>query len=492
MMQVEELSFSYTNEKTIKPISFSVNKGEVFGILGPNGSGKTTLLKLLARTLTPSNGHISMNGRSLSAFSSKEFAQKVAVLPQLVDTTFSYSVKETIKMGRYAHQSGLFSTWSSNDEQIFQQVLHETSLQHLQHKGLQELSGGEQQRVFLARALAQQPQLLLLDEPTNHLDVSYQISLFDGLANLKREQQLTVVAIFHDLNLASLYCDRILLLHEGSIAALGHPKQVMQSSILEKVYDTSIVRKEHPEVAKPMIGLIPEQGDTESRSLLEQLQIKSTRDHIVIRSENELKTLSSALIGDGFRWSNTFVNRHVHLHYECADARSEMTDYLVKHNIDPSNTVGMMTAVQLGDAVIKQEATLDGAVLVMVTAGTGNAIDSSHAFKHEFTPTKPGTINIFILLEAKLTEAAFVQVLTTATEAKTKALSVEKILDFTTNSIATGTSTDSICVAATQTANEYEYGGPLTQIGKRVGKMVFEATTEAIQNDKHRKCKNND
>jgi iron complex transport system ATP-binding protein len=487
MIQVEDLGFSYTNEHTIKPLSFSVNKGEVFGILGPNGSGKTTLLKLLARTLAPSNGFINMNGKPLSAFSNKEFAQMVAVLPQLVDTTFSYSVIETIKMGRYAHQSGLFSTWSSSDEQILQVVLQETSLQHLQHKGLQELSGGEQQRVFLARALAQQPQLLLLDEPTNHLDVSYQISLFDGLAKLKREQQLTVVAIFHDLNLASLYCDQILLLHEGSIVASGHPKQVMQSTILEKVYETSIVRKEHPEVAKPMIGLLPEKMDTGCKYLLEQLRVESTQEHIVIRSENEFKTLSSALIGDGFRWSNTFINRHVPLNYECGDARGEMTDYLVEHNIDPSNTVGMMTAVQLKDAVFKQEATQNTSILVMVTAGTGNAIDSSRAFEHEFKPTKPGTINIFILLEGKLTEAAFVQVLTTATEAKTKALSVEKILDLTTNSIATGTSTDCICVAATQTANEYEYGGPLTQIGKQVGKMVFEATIEAIQNYKQRK-----
>ncbi len=487
MIQVEGLTFSYNNETTLDSLSFDVKKGEVFGILGPNGSGKTTLLKLLARTILPSEGNIDMNGKRLSTYSHKEYAQKVAVLPQLVDTTFSYSVKETIKMGRYAHQTGFFSTWSIKDEQIVLDVLQETSLQHLQHKSLQELSGGELQRVFLARALAQQPELLLLDEPTNHLDVSHQMNLFDGLAKWKRERQLTVIAIFHDLNLASLYCDRILLLHVGKVAQLGSPKQVMQSAVLERVYDTSLVRKEHPEVAKPMIGLIPEQEEMGNMSILNKLTIVSTREHTIIRSVAELKALSSALIGGGIRWCNTFVNRHVDLHYACEDAKSEMTNYLMKHDIDPSNTVGMMTAVQIEDAVLKKEVHPEGTVFVMVTAGTGNALDSAHAYQHEFIRIQPGTINIFILVEAKLTEAAFVQVLTTATEAKTRALFEENIMDKTTNNIATGTSTDSICIAATQTAFHYEYGGPLTPIGKWVGKLVFEATREAIQNYKQRK-----
>ncbi|MFZ3588597.1 adenosylcobinamide amidohydrolase [Bacillus sp. DJP31] len=487
MIQVEGLTFSYSNETTLHSLSFEINKGEIFGILGPNGSGKTTLLKLLSRTLASPAGVISINGKQLSSFSNKEYAQMVGVLPQLVDSTFSYSVIETVKMGRYAHQSGFFPTWSNEDEQIVQSALQETSLQHLQNKSLQELSGGELQRVFLARALTQQPQLLLLDEPTNHLDVSHQMSLFDGLTKWKREKQLTVVAIFHDLNLASLYCDRIMLLQGGKIAQLGTPKQVMQSAILERVYDTAIVRKEHPEVAKPMIGLIPEKEEIDVLAILDELIITSTENHIIIHSGVEMKALSSSLIGGGIRWCNTFVNRHVDLHYACEDAKTEMTEYLVTNEIDPSNTVGMMTAVCLEDVVMKKEKHPEGTVFVMVTAGTGNAIDSAHAYQHEYIPSNPGTINIFVLVQAKLTDAAFVQILTTATEAKTRAIFEEKIIDVTTKNAATGTSTDSICIAATQTSISYEYGGPLTPIGKWVGKLVYEATREAIQNYKQRK-----
>jgi iron complex transport system ATP-binding protein len=487
MIHVDELTFSYNNEQTIKPITFSVNKGEVFGILGPNGSGKTTLLKLLAKTLSPTGGSITIKNQPISAFSNKEFAKSVAVLPQVTDTAFSYTVKETIKMGRYAHQTGLFSTWSPKDEQVLQGVLRETSLERLQNKGFQQLSGGEQQRVFLARALVQEPELLLLDEPTNHLDVSYQISLFDGLVKLRREKQLTVLAIFHDLNLASLYCDRILLLHEGNLVSLGTPKQIMQSSILEKVYQTGIIRKDHPELARPIIGLLPEKEENANESIINQMHVENTSTHTIVQSGHDFKTLSSAIIGEGFGWSHTFVNRHVDLNYICSDAKAEMYEYLLNHGIDSSNTVAMMTAVQLKDAVIKKEINEAGAFFVMVTAGTGNAIDASYAYQHEIPILKPGTINTFILIEAKLTEAAFVQVLTTATEAKAKALATLNVMDQVTHTVATGTSTDSICIAATQTGLEYEYGGPLTPIGRQIGKMVADATIQAIQNYKNRK-----
>ncbi|WP_246942289.1 adenosylcobinamide amidohydrolase [Bacillus pinisoli] len=487
MINIEGLTFSYHHDQTIKPISFSIEKGEFFGILGPNGSGKTTLLKLLSRTLSPSGGCITINHRSISDFSNKEFAKTVAVLPQVTDTAFSYSVKETVQMGRYAHQTGLFSNWSQHDENIVQEVLEETSLIHLQDKGIGELSGGEQQRVFLARALAQQPDLLLLDEPTNHLDISYQIGLLDGLMRLRREKKLTVISIFHDLNLASLYCDRVLLLHEGKLVSLGTPKQIMQSNLLERIYDTAIIRKEHPELAKPMIGLLPEIEKSSRQSVIDRLQIEHQSSHIVIQSDHEFKTLSSAVIGDGFGWSHTFVNRHVDLHYQCDDAKEEMKTYLKTNGLDVTNTVGMMTAVQLQDVVIEQTETQAGAFMVMVTAGTGNAIDASNAWQHELPNLQPGTINTFILIEAKLTEAAFVQVLSTATEAKTRALSTLKIMDPITGTMATGTSTDSICIAASQTGIGFEYGGPLTPIGRQVGKMVASATHQAIMNYLNRK-----
>lgn len=479
MIKVEELSFSYNKEITLDSISFSVKKGEIFGVLGPNGSGKTTLLKLLARTLPNKDGQISIDGNPLYSYSNKEYAKMVAVLPQIVDTTFSFSVKETIKMGRYAHQTGIFSTWSYQDEQIVQEVMEEVSISHLQSKNLQELSGGELQRVLLARALAQQTDLLLLDEPTNHLDVSHQMNLFNQLVKWKIEKKLTVVAIFHDLNLASLYCDRILLLDAGKVVKIGQPKKVMQSSTLNQVYDASLVRKEHPDVAKPMIGLIPEQTETKKKSLLQTLNFVSTNDLMIIRSDTELKSLSSSLIGGGFNWCSHFINRSIDMGYECENPESEMLSYLLKNGLEPISIIGMMTTGNLDDSVVLKDVRSEGTVLVVVTASKGNSAVSTHIKQPQNRLNMTCPFTIFVFVEANLTDVAFVQVLTTATESNLKAIFEEKTEKYAPDS---GISTNSICIASTQTAIEYKCGGPQTPIGKLVGKLVFEATKKAIKN----------
>src|SRR5690242_434171 len=217
MIRVENISGGYSGEAVLKNVSFEVGTGELFGVLGPNGSGKTTLLKLLSGILPIRGGEIFLKGKRLQDFSTKQLARMVGVLSQHSFESFSYTVKETVSLGRYAHQKGWFQSWSKEDEEIVQKVLAQTGVASLQNKTIQELSGGEKQRVFLAQALAQEPEILLLDEPTNHLDLSYQKELLDLLKRWTIEKGLTVVSIFHDLNLAGLYCDRLLLLEKGTM-----------------------------------------------------------------------------------------------------------------------------------------------------------------------------------------------------------------------------------------------------------------------------------
>src|SRR5699024_5169704 len=150
-------------------VSFRVKKGELFGIIGPNGSGKTTLLKMLSQVLVPSTGDIHLNNQSLSTYTPIELAKLVAVLPQHMMQTFSYTVRETVTLGRYAHQRGIFRSITEKDEQLIYDVMEQTGVMIYEHVPIDRLSGGERQRVFLAQALAQDPEILLLDEPTNHL-----------------------------------------------------------------------------------------------------------------------------------------------------------------------------------------------------------------------------------------------------------------------------------------------------------------------------------
>src|SRR5690625_1244865 len=157
MLVVENVSGGYDGKEVLKDINFSVEAGEFFGILGPNGSGKTTLIKLISGILELKKGRIEIDGRSIATYSKKELAKKVAVLPQLSPQVFPYTVKEMVSLGRYAHHQGLFRTWTKEDEEIVQKVMEQTNIVEFQHHSVMEHSGGEQQRIFLAQALVQQP-----------------------------------------------------------------------------------------------------------------------------------------------------------------------------------------------------------------------------------------------------------------------------------------------------------------------------------------------
>lgn len=486
MLTVQRVTGGYGGTNILYEVSFHVKQGELFGILGPNGSGKTTLLKMISRILEPMEGAIHLKDRSLSSFSSKEFARLVAVLPQQTSDAFSYTVKETISLGRYAHQKNWLQSWTKEDEEIVLEVMEQTGTLSFQHNYLHELSGGERQRVFLAQALAQQPEILLLDEPTNHLDLSYQKELLDMLRKWTKEKGLTIISIFHDLNLAGLYCDQLLLLEKGKVNIVHNANEVLKEERVQAVYKTKIEKHPHPKVPRPQMILLPEELQTKEDVVIINEQYLETSDElIVLYAPLSLRTMSSGVIGSGTGWYETFVNRHVDKNYNCSNHHEEMEHYLRFHNLDPSSTVAMMTAVYLED-VVYQFVQSDGfSVFVVVTAGIANAVDVTRSNDHS-SQFLPGTINTWIFINGYLSEEAFIQSIMTATETKVRVMYEQNIVDPLTGTQATGTSTDSILIAATQRGENLQYAGSVTPLGKAISQAVYFCTSEAIKKNKRR------
>jgi iron complex transport system ATP-binding protein len=486
MLKIEQLTGGYSQTDIIKDVSFSVSRGEMFGILGPNGSGKSTLLKMVSGILPPYSGRISIKGKPLGSYRAKELARIIAVLPQHSSEAFAYSVKETVSLGRYAHQQGWFQTWSGKDEEIVWQVMEQTGVAMFADSLLHELSGGERQRVYLAQALAQEPEILLLDEPTNHLDLSYQKDLLDNLKGWTRDTGLTVISIFHDLNLAGLYCDRLLLLERGRIKSMDSPNEVLREEQIAQVYQTSIQKQPHPKFPAPQMVLLPKTGGNQAEGYtIDESLLQVSDEYILLRSPLHLRTMSSGVVGSGIGWHQNFINRHVGKDYDCSDHRSEMVDYIKNLGFEPGETVGMMTAVFLEDAsftFLKEESF---SILVVVTAGVGNAVDASRSKVHS-SELVPGTINIWMFVNGELTEEAFIQGIMTATEAKAKALHELMVRDPLTGTVATGTSTDSILIAATQHGDKLDYGGTVTPLGKLIGRGVYDCTLEAVRKSRKR------
>ena len=480
MLKVENISAGYNQIPLLSSISFKVEKGQFIGILGPNGSGKSTLLKVMSGIIKPISGNVLIEGRDIKDYSSKQLAKKMTILPQLQVSSFSSTVRETVSVGRYPHQVGFFSSWSEEDEKAVSVAMEQTSVGKFSHQQLEFLSGGERQRVYIAQALAQTTSLLLLDEPTNHLDIAHQKQILDMIRKEVTERGLTVVSVFHDINLASLYCDELLLLAHGQVKAMGEPHEVLIESLLREVYEAPLSLQAHPEQPKPQMAILPEYVQEATEKSITKYNIQITNESVILQSPFPLKILSSAVHNAGLGWYSNIVNRRVELDYNVKEVKEEYVQYLITKGFATTNTVGMMTAVDPKKAIIKQYNATFGEVLIMVTAGIGNAIDVSLAYKRERS-IQIGTINTWIVVNGKLSDEAFVQLMMTATEAKAKALFHEEVIDPITCTIATGTPTDSLLIAATQQGEMLPYGGTITEVGKIIGRGVFEATVEAIQ-----------
>ncbi len=260
---LEDVTFSYSrgkraeSEAVLKGLSCLILSGRVLGILGPNGSGKSTLLKLLARVYQSQKGTIEILGESLSGLSQLNVAKRVALVPQETLQVFPFTIAEMVLMGRSPHHQG-WGGWHWEDSQdwaVAQNAMEELDVAHLGNRLVTEVSGGERQRAVIARALVQEPQILLLDEPTAFLDLHHQLDIARIIKRLNRERGLTVILVSHDLNLASQYCDQVLLLNHGRLAAMGSPQTVIKPEVLERVYGCSVLVDRHPQSGLPRVSL---------------------------------------------------------------------------------------------------------------------------------------------------------------------------------------------------------------------------------------------
>ncbi|MDH3573687.1 MAG: ABC transporter ATP-binding protein [Desulfobacteraceae bacterium] len=252
----KNLSHSFGEDLVLKNVSFQVPKQDFFIIIGPNGSGKTTLMKIISGLLKPRNGELKIQNRSIDQYHRKALARIIAFVPQMTFADFPFTVTEIVLMGRSPYL-GMLGLEEEKDMEIARQAIAFTGLENLAHRKLDQLSGGEQQRVFIARAICQEPDIILLDEPTASLDLAYQVRIMDLMEQLKNEKGITVVMVSHDVNLAAMYADHLLLLHKGQVLCQGLPDEVITFQTLEAAYGCTILVDESPLGKSPRVTLVP-------------------------------------------------------------------------------------------------------------------------------------------------------------------------------------------------------------------------------------------
>jgi iron complex transport system ATP-binding protein len=252
MIEFRSLYVQYGLRPVLKDVSLKISKGEIIGLIGPNGSGKTTLIRAASGVLPPRSGQVIVDGKDLAGLSTQQRARLQAVVPQARSLPGDFSVRQVVFLGRTPHLGWLGQLGEADERQV-QWALERTDTLALADRRIGELSGGEQQRVLLARALAQGTPILLLDEPTTHLDLRHQALLLDLVHELAREQGLTVLMALHDLNLAAIYTDRVVLLKDGCIQAVGDPRLVFTSERLEAVYQLPLNVITHPDYGTPLV-----------------------------------------------------------------------------------------------------------------------------------------------------------------------------------------------------------------------------------------------
>lgn len=234
-ISAEDVHFFFGDSKVLDGINLGATVGRFIGIIGPNGSGKTTLLRTLSKVLKPAKGRILLNGAELSELSQREIARDLAVVPQDTSSNFGFSAFETVLMGRTPH-IGRLQNESKNDKAIAEESMRQTETTHLRNRRVTTLSGGERQKVVIAKAFAQQPKVLLLDEPTANLDIKNQIEIMELIKDAVLQKRIAAIMAIHDINLAARYCDEMILLKSGKIFATGPPKAVLTQKNIKEVF----------------------------------------------------------------------------------------------------------------------------------------------------------------------------------------------------------------------------------------------------------------
>ena len=245
ILATKNISLIFQDKLILDNVSIDVSPGEFFVIIGPNGAGKTSLLKVLSGLQKAQQGSVIIKGKNLSDYTRRNLSKILAIVPQQIEVAFPFTVAETVIMGRTPHL-GILGMEDKNDFHIAEEAMAFTEVSHLADRKLFQLSGGELQRVIIARAICQQPEIILLDEPTTALDPAHQLKIMDLMEKFRREHGTTIIMVSHDLNLASMYGDRLLLLKEGSEVKTGSPKNVLIKTLLEESYGCQMQVDESP------------------------------------------------------------------------------------------------------------------------------------------------------------------------------------------------------------------------------------------------------
>lgn len=298
MLSLEDVSAGYGEKDVLSGIRASVRRGEFAALIGSNGAGKSTLLKCISGLMQPRSGKIIICGRDNAALKPKERARLVAVVPQSYSVEYDFTVEDVVAMGRYPYQS-FGKRESQEDADAVRNAMEATNTLAFRKRLYNELSGGEKQRVILARALAQQPEILLLDEPTSALDIHHQTEVMELITELNRREGLTVLAVLHDVNMASRYCCRMILLRDGKIAADGEPSAVITKKNMEALYRMKLLIRENPLFHKPEIVPI--------RVLREEPAGRPVRIHVICGSDGAVKLIEE-LEDRGFELTAGVVN----------------------------------------------------------------------------------------------------------------------------------------------------------------------------------------
>ncbi|NEU32240.1 ATP-binding cassette domain-containing protein [bacterium LRH843] len=442
----------YANIPIIKGIDLEVKKGEFFALLGPNGSGKTTLFKLITGQLPIQHGEIKIDGKEISTITKLEKAKKVAVLSQEIRISFDYTVEEIISLGRYPHQKGIFKILSKYDRDVIKHVMEVTKVVQFRTTEFRVLSGGEKQRVLLAKALAQEPEILLLDEPTNHLDIKHTFQLLNLLKEWQRTKGLTIFSILHDLNVASLYADRIALLHEGEFLEVGDVHTLRKEDQLKKVYEVDVKTQSHPNVPKPQLLMTPNHSAmADIKAFNDSFEIEQKADDVFIEFDQPLRTLSNRANAGGIQWVQRFCFTKTNV-----DSKENRYDPLVQ-------TIKLEVKGSLENNVAIYE---EFGLMAIV------AIEKKDNGTH--------SINTMVFIEGKVTDSFLLSGCMSATEAKMKAIRDVGILGSVID-----TSNDHLSISVRQQGTNKK-GMDESTVRKEIEQLVYRATKQVLHKQGNR------
>jgi len=295
-LQINNIACRYESANVLEDIDLSATAGDFIGVIGPNASGKTTLLKSISKILKPHTGVVLLNEKDVYTLKSTEIAKNLAVVPQESVISFAFTALEIVLMGRTPHLNR-FEVEGTKDLAIAKKAMQLTNSWYLHERPINTLSGGEKQRVIIARALAQEPKVLLLDEPTGHLDINHQIEILDLIKRLNKEEEMIVIAVFHDLNIASQYCQRLILLNKGRIFAAGRASDVLTQENIEKVYGIKVTVKQDDVSGRLLIH-------PQRKSMIKEAKAKV---HIIAGSGSAV-SLMNQLVEDGYNVSLGVIN----------------------------------------------------------------------------------------------------------------------------------------------------------------------------------------